>query len=156
MNNYPYYNQYYALPVQPQMQRIQPIQPIEQPYQQYMQNQQVYKQQMNLQGKSVDSIEVVKAMDIPLDGTVSYFPLTDGSAIVTKQLQQDGSSKTVIYKPASLEEVDDVPKYVTIEELKESIKKINNDALKEEIKAIKKQIKDMSQDINDLRKVDKK
>lgn len=91
-----------------------------------------------------------------MTGSVSYFPLTDGSAIVTKQLQQDGSSKTVIYKPVNADEINDVPKYVTIEELKESIKKINNDAIKEEIKTIKKQIKDISQDINDLRKVDKK
>lgn len=42
----------------------------------------------NLQGKSIDNLEVVKAMDIPLDGSISYFPLVDGSAIVTKQLQQ--------------------------------------------------------------------
>ena len=46
-----------------------------------------------LNGKSVDSLDVVKAMDIPLDGSISYFPLTDGSAIVSKQLQNDGTSK---------------------------------------------------------------
>ena len=56
-----------------------------------------------LLGKSVDNIDVVKATDIPLDGSISYFPLTDGSAIVTKQLQMDGTSKTIIYKPVKEE-----------------------------------------------------
>ena len=43
-------------------------------------------------------------MDIPLDGTISFFPLTDGSAIVTKQIQMDGTSKTIIYKPSDEKE----------------------------------------------------
>ncbi|HJG96258.1 MAG TPA: hypothetical protein K8V90_04045, partial [Romboutsia timonensis] len=58
----------------------------------------------SLQGKSIDNLEVVKAMDIPLDGSISYFPLVDGSAIVTKQLQQDGTSKITIYKPIEADE----------------------------------------------------
>ena len=53
-----------------------------------------------LLGKAVESIDVVKATDIPLDGSISYFPLTDGSAIVSKQLQTDGTSKIVLYKPS--------------------------------------------------------
>ena len=75
-------------------------------YPQYMPQQPIYQQPVSqimqqpssgIQGKSVDSIEVVRAMDIPLDGSISYFPLADGSAIVSKQLQQDGTSKTIIY-----------------------------------------------------------
>ena len=56
-----------------------------------------------LQGKSVDNLEVVKSTDIPLDGSKSYFPLTDGSMIATKQLQSDGTSKIVIYNSMYLE-----------------------------------------------------
>ena len=56
-----------------------------------------------LLGKAVESIDVVKAMDLPLDGSISYFPLTDGSAIVSKQLQTDGTSKIIIYRPAEEE-----------------------------------------------------
>ena len=95
-----YYN-----PYQPQFNRMQqsmysiPQQPMQQPMQQ-----QPIINNIGLQGKSVDSIDVVKAMDINLDGSVSYFPLTDGSAIVTKQLQMDGTSKTVIYKPIKEEQ----------------------------------------------------
>lgn len=84
-----------------------------------------------LLGKSVDSIEVVKAMDIPLDGSTSYFPLTDGSAIVTKKLQADGTSKTIIYKPVEGDK-EEIPQYATIEDIID---------FKEDIKSIKKEIK---------------
>ncbi len=100
---------------------------------------------ISLLGKVVDSIDVVKAMDIPLDGSISYFPLTDGSAIVTKQLQNDGTSKTLIYKPIE-EEKTNLPKYVTIEEVKKEISNIDLselDDLKDELKEIKKQLKDI-------------
>lgn len=49
------YNQYY---VQPQMGRVNQYTPPQQP---------IYNNPTNLQGKTVDSLEVVKAMDIPLD-----------------------------------------------------------------------------------------
>lgn len=104
-----------------------------------------------LQGKTVDSIDVVKAMDIPLDGSVSYFPLTDGSAIVTKQLQQDGTSKTMIYK--AVDNIDtSKPNYVTTDELQEQLKNVNSKELKDikdEIKNIKREIRDISYDIKD-------
>ena len=68
------YNQFYRGPfVQPQTYQPQ-SQPTYQP-----------QQPVGIQGKTVDSLEVVKAMDIPLDGSISYFPLVDGSAIITKQ-----------------------------------------------------------------------
>lgn len=89
-----------------------------------------------LNGKSVDSLEVVKAMDIPLDGSVSYFPLTDGSAIVTKQLQMDGTSKTVVYKPI---EENNASKYLTFDDI-EGIKKDYED-LKKEIEELQDKIK---------------
>lgn len=107
--------------------------------------------QPTLLGKSVDSIDVVKAMDIPLDGSISYFPLTDGSAIVTKKLQTDGTSKTIVYKPVE-EEKKELPKYVTIEELRASIKEIDLS----DIDDLKDDIKDLKQEIKDLKKSKKK
>lgn len=118
--------------------------------QQYAQPQPMYKQPVGLQGKSVDSIDVVKAMDIPLDGTVSYFPLTDGTAIVTKQLQMDGSSKTVVYKPIELEEPKQSIQYITNEQLDEAIKKVDTKDLRDDIKAMKRQIKDLIEDMKDV------
>ena len=97
----------------------------------------------NLQGKSIDNLEVVKAMDIPLDGSISYFPLVDGSAIVTKQLQQDGTSKITIYKPIEAEEAAPT-KYATIEDIEKYIKGIKMPDMKplqDEIKTLKKQIR---------------
>lgn len=143
MNYYPNFNnQFYGQPMQsmqPQMQRIQTQEP---QYQQFSQPQ--YKQPIGLQGKSVDSVDVVKAMDIPLDGSISYFPITDGSAIITKQLQQDGTSKTIIYKPIQEEEVKNETKYITEEQLNNAIKKIDLsdiEDLKEELVEIKREIK---------------
>lgn len=121
-NQNPYFNPYY---------NIQPQQPI--PTMKFN----------DLQGKSIDNLEVVKAMDIPLDGSVSYFPLVDGSAIVTKQLQQDGTSKITIFKPIEAEEAQSV-KYATIEDIENrinSIKLPDMKSLQDEIKTLKKQIR---------------
>ena len=107
---------------------------------------------LGLLGKSVDSIDVVKAMDIPLDGSVSYFPLTDGSAIISKQLMQDGTSKVIIYKPVDENEIKDSPKFVTMEEFDEKIKNFNNNELRDDLKSIKRQIKDLQEDMEDINK----
>lgn len=128
-NNYgnPYY--------QPRFQ-----QPMEQP--QYGQQSGLQFIKSGLQGKQVDSLEVVKATDVPFDGSTSYFPLTDGSAIVTKQLTNDGTSKIVVYKP--IEEQKEEIKYITNEELQKAIQGLNLEELediKEDIKEIKKQLK---------------
>ena len=99
--------------------------------------------QNGLLGKSVDNIEVVKAIDIPLDGSISYFPIADGSAIVTKQLQQDGTSKITIFKPIEAEEATSV-KYATIEDIENRINNIKMPDIKllqDEIKTLKKQIR---------------
>lgn len=145
MNYYPNYNQFY----QPQMRMQQPMQqPITQQIQQPIVQPVQPIQNIGLQGKSVDSIDVVKAMDIPLDGTVSYFPLTDGTAIVSKQLQMDGTSKTVIYKPIK-EENKEVIQNNTNEDLINKIKEENN-TLKEGMDIIKNQIQDMSENFDKL------
>ena len=113
--------------------------------------QQMYRQPtVGLQGKSVDSIDVVKAMDIPLDGSISYFPLTDGTAILTKQLQSDGTSKTIIYKP--VENTNKSNNYVTTDILKEELKNVNSKdikEIKEEIKTIKREIRDITDDLKE-------
>lgn len=123
-NQNPYFNPYFN--TQPQ----QPISPMK-------------YNAGGLQGKSIDNLEVVKAMDIPLDGSISYFPLVDGTAIVTKQLQQDGTSKITIFKPIEAEEATSV-KYATIEDIENRINGIKMPDMKplqDEIKTLKKQIR---------------
>ena len=108
--------------------------------------QNAYQKPLGLQGKTVDNIEVVKATDIPLDGSVSYFPLVDGSAIITKQLQADGTSRIVVYKPIETKQPKQVEvqeTYITEKELDEKLSKLDNKELKEEIEKMKKQIKDL-------------
>ena len=142
---------YYNNPFQPQFNRMQqPMYSIpQQPMQQPMPQQPIINN-IGLQGKSVDSIDVVKAMDINLDGSISYFPLTDGSAIVTKQLQMDGTSKTIIYKPIQEEEKKEEVKidYLTKDDL--SVFAENNNSLKNEIGNIRNQIEGISGNINQL------
>jgi hypothetical protein len=118
-------------------------QPMEMPIQQQNTPQMALNRQNILYGKQVDSLEVVKAIDIPLDGSVSYFPLTNGSAIVTKQLQQDGTSKITIYEPKT--QKDDI-KFATIEDVDKRLEKLDFseiDDLKEDLSDLKKELKDI-------------
>ena len=147
----PYYgyipNQYGKSSYYMQQPNVTPqYQPQSTDYMSQMQN--AYQKPLGLQGKTVDNIEVVKATDIPLDGSISYFPLVDGSSIVTKQLMQDGTSRMIVYKP-----VETTPKanttenkeiYVTEKQLDEKLKTFNNEELKQEIEKLKKQIKDLT------------
>ena len=154
-NNYGYYNQTRSIgsPTQP-MSNPYMQQPNQMPINNYVQ-QPILPTQMSvpstLQGKIVDNAEIVKVTDIPLDGSTSYFPLTDGSAIVTKQLQGDGTSRIVVYKPVIEENKDkeieeNKPKYVTESYFSEKIEKLDNsdvlNDLLDEIKNLRREIKD--------------
>lgn len=143
-NNYGYNPYGTYMPQRPMQQPTQPIQQI--PQQETfapIQNRQI------LNGKQVESIDVVKAMDIPLDGSISYFPIADGSAIVSKQLQMDGTSKTVIYKP--ILDAKEETKYITPEELKKAVEGIDLSELED----IKEDIKELRQEFKDFKKKSK-
>ena len=88
MNHYQQYQQPYQ-PMQPAVQSAQ-VQPVQNAVQPYSNNQ-------ILNGKFVDSIESVKATDVMMDGSVMYFPATDGKTIYTKQLQGDGTSRILTF-----------------------------------------------------------
>lgn len=139
-----YGNQYFAQPMQYR-------QPMQQPQLQQPMQTLDFNKPVGLQGKSVDNIDVVKAMDIPLDGSISYFPIADGSAIITKQLQQDGTSKTLVYKLSNDNVSQETKKYITEDELNNAISKINTSDWKEEVKTIKKQIKELMIDFDEIK-----
>ena len=123
----------------------------QQPQQQTMQ-QNLYRTPMGLQGKQIDSLDVVKATDIPLDGSVSYFPLADGTAIATKQLMQDGTSKITIFKPSNEENSKQQIKYVTENDLKEQLNNFNSKDIKdikEELKSLKKRIREIADELEE-------
>lgn len=152
MYYYPQYvpRQMYDMNAQQMQQTIQP------PVQNLHTSTQPVQNMQQLQGKLVDNIEVVKALDIPLDGTTSYFPLTNGSAIITKQLQQDGTSKIVVYR--AVEDDIKTPQYVTEEKIKELLQAETADIneLKEEMKTIKRQIRDFQDDLKEAQKTKRK
>lgn len=132
----PYMNRFYG-----QQQANMP-QPMEMPIQQQNTPQTALNRQNILYGKQVDSLEVVKAIDIPLDGSISYFPLTNGSAIVSKQLLDNGSSKITIFKPVK-EQNEDMT-YITRKDLEKALNDIDLselDDIKQDIREIKKQLK---------------
>lgn len=123
-NNSPYVGQGYQVPR---------FQAMEQP---------VYQTHNYLKGKQVDSIDVVRAADVPFDGSISYFPLTDGSAIVTKQLQVDGTSKISVFKPIT--EAKEEVKYITTKDLETTLSEWKDKELEE----IKDSIKELEKKIN--------
>ena len=127
----PYLNRYYG--------QQQP-QPMEMPMQQQNVSQMVLNR---LNGKQVESIDIVKNLEIPLDGSISYFPLVNGSAIATKQLMQDGTSKITIYEPKTQKEQ---IKYATIEDIDKKLENLDFseiDDLKEELSDLKKELKEI-------------
>lgn len=132
----------YANPYYPQqMQQPRQVDSV----QAYAQPQQIYNKPVaTLQGKLAESIDVIKATEVSFDGSISYFPLTDGSAIITKQLQADGTTRMVMYKPVEQEQPQ-MPEYITSEQLAEAIKGID-------IKDYSKEINDLSKKIDDLTK----
>ena len=87
----PYMNRFYG------QQQMNTPQPMELP----QQTQNVPQMGLNrvfLNGKQVESIDIVKNLEIPLDGSISYFPLVNGTAIATKQLMQEADSQDKIEK----------------------------------------------------------
>ena len=130
----PYMNRFYG-----QQQTNMP-QPMEMPIPQQNVSQMVLNR---LNGKQVESIDIVKNLEIPLDGSISYFPLVNGTAIATKQLMQDGTSKITIYEPKVEKES---IKYATIDDIDKKIEKLDFseiDDLKEEINDLKKELKEL-------------
>ena len=136
-NNYGFTNPYYQ-PLQQQ--------PIAQNNQLIAQNNIQNRQLLN--GKMVDSIEVAKSSDYLLDGSTSYFPLLDGSAIVSKTLSTDGTSKVVVFKP--IEEQKNANGYITHDDLEKAL----SDLMSNEIEDIKEDMKELKQEFKKMRESD--
>ena len=95
---YPQMNNNYQMTMQnPYMDRMAQLQQ----YQQSLQPTQIpgANQQMNVIGKIVDSIDVVRATDVPMDGSMYYFPKADGTEIFGKQWLPNGQTRILTFKP---------------------------------------------------------
>lgn len=76
--------------------------------QQYQQNLQPVQQQsvpvqsqqpIGITGRTVQSVEQITANEVPMDGSLAFFPRQDMAEIYAKQWNADGTIKTVIYRP---------------------------------------------------------
>ena len=94
-----YFNQYNQMQ-NPYMDRMAQLQQYQQSLQQPLQPTQMSgANQMSALGKIVDSIDVVKATDIPMDGNAYYFPKADGTEVYCKQWLQNGTTRILTFKP---------------------------------------------------------
>lgn len=75
----------------------QQIQQRFQPQEQYpaIQNQ----QPIGLNGRIVQVVENINANEVPMDGSMAFFPKQDLSEIYVKGWNADGTIKTIVYKP---------------------------------------------------------
>ena len=129
-----YFNQYQQMQ-NPYMDRMAQLQQ----YQQSLQ-QPVSQAQMSAIGKIVDSIDVVKATDIPMDGNSYYFPKADGTEVYCKQWLQNGTTRILTFKPV----LEDNPNNVSsgAEKLKFDLSDEATDTLMKRFDDIEKRLDD--------------
>lgn len=91
---YPQFNSPYMERTNYMQQYQQNLQPVQQ------QNVPVQSQQtMGIAGRTVQSVEQITANEVPMDGSLAFFPRQDMAEIYAKQWNADGTIKTVIYRP---------------------------------------------------------
>lgn len=56
-------------------------------------------QNMATLGKVVESVDVLKTLEIPMDGNAYYFPKADGTEIFSKQWLPNGTTRILSFKP---------------------------------------------------------
>lgn len=94
MNNYlPQYGAYQYNPMA-NMQRFQSREQIQSQIQQP-----VPQQIAGINGRIVQAVENINANEVPMDGSMAFFPKQDMSEIYVKGWNADGTIKTIVYKP---------------------------------------------------------
>lgn len=85
----------YAPQYQQYQQAYNPMQNI----QRFQQQQQPEQIQQGIFGKVVQSQDSIVANDVPMNGSVAFFPKSDLSEIYAKQWSADGTISTMVFKP---------------------------------------------------------
>lgn len=115
MQPYPnpnYYTQYQQPQMQfnPYMQRMENLQQFQQTLQQpVVPTQMSGANQFQPLGKIVESMDIVKVTDIPMDGNTYYFPKADGTEIYSKQFMPNGQTRILTFKPLLESEPNNLP-----------------------------------------------
>lgn len=135
MNNYNY--GYQQPQFNPYMQRMENLQQFQQAIQQPIQN-----QQFAPMGKIVESMDIVKVTDIPMDGNVYYFPKADGTEIYSKQFMPNGQTRILAFKPI----LEDNPNILSNEEEKSIYEALNSVlvGIQEDVKALNDKVDKIS------------
>lgn len=135
-----------------------PYMPMQNPYMERMAQLQQYQQslqqpivptqtpvsnQISALGKMVDSIDVVKATDIPMDGNSYYFPKADGTEVYCKQWLQNGTTRILTFKPVS----EDNPNTLSSEE-----EKLKFDTFNAFLEGVQADIKTLSDKVDRISK----
>lgn len=83
----------------PQYQQYQQAYNPMQNIQRFQQQQQPEQIQQGIFGKVVQSQDSIVANDVPMNGSVAFFPKSDLSEIYAKQWSADGTISTMVFKP---------------------------------------------------------
>lgn len=62
-------------------------------------------QNLGINGKVVPAVENITANDVPMDGSVAFFPKQDMTEIYAKSWNADGTIRTIVFKPVSSDTV---------------------------------------------------
>ena len=94
-------------------------------------------------GKMVESIDIVKATDIPIDGNIYYFPKADGTEIYSKTWLSNGQTRILTFKPI----LDDNPNTLSNDE-----EKLKFDTIEQVLGGIQNDIKTINEKIDKMNK----
>ena len=95
-----FYTGYQQPQYNPYLQRMENLQQFQQVIQQPMSPTQMSgTSQFAPLGKIVESVDMVKATDIPMDGNMYYFPKADGTEIYGEAWMANGQTRILTFKP---------------------------------------------------------
>ena len=140
----PNYMMYQQPQYNPYLQRMENLQQFQQVIQQPMSPTQMSgTSQFAPLGKIVESVDMVKATDIPMDGNMYYFPKADGTEIYGKAWMANGQTRILTFKPVS----DDNPNTLSQDE-----EKLNLEVLGQVLEGIQSDIKTLTEKLDKISK----
>ena len=130
----------------PYLQRMENLQQFQQVMQQPVQNNPNLTPGLNMLAslvKVVESIDMVKATDIPMDGNMYYFPKADGTEIYGKAWMANGQTRILTFKPV----LDNDPNTLSQNE-----EKLNFEVLGQVLEGIQSDIKTLTEKLDKISK----
>lgn len=140
----PNYMMYQQPQYNPYLQRMENLQQFQQVMQQPMSPAQMSgTSQFAPLGKIVESVDMVKATDIPMDGNMYYFPKADGTEIYGKAWMANGQTRILTFKPV----LDNDPNTLSQNE-----EKLNLEVLGQVLEGIQSDIKTLTEKLDKISK----